>query len=140
MARASCIPIITKCAIFHPIHSELFDNRIIIHTREPMSNDLTLAGLPIEVLLDNLLPYVQVPDLCRLTCTSKVRFLWISNIIISPYMSSGSCLRFSVRTIPCGNANYSQTLISPVRGLLGQAAGSLYIEAFLNREVSFIIC
>ena len=47
-----------------------------------MSNSITLAELPIEVLLDNLLPYVQVPDILRLACTNKVRFLWTSNVLI----------------------------------------------------------
>jgi len=102
-----------------------------------MSNDLTLTELPIEVLLDNLLPYVRVPDLLSLACTSKVRFLLTSTTLINPYMSSGSSFQLSVVMIPCGSENYSQTSISPVREPLGQAAGSLSIEAFLNHEVCF---
>lgn len=98
-------------------------------------NDLTLAEVPIEVLLDNLLPYVQVPDILRLARTSKVRFLWKSNLI-NPYMSSGSSFQFFVRTILCGSENYNQTLISPVKQRLGQAVGNLSIEGFLIHEVS----
>ena len=100
-----------------------------------MSNDLTLDEVPIEILLDNLLPYVQVPDILRLACTSKVRYLWTSNFI-NPYMSSGSSFQFFVLTIPCGSENYNQTLISPAKQLLGQAVGNLSIEAFLIHEVS----
>ena len=103
-----------------------------------MSTNLTLAELPIEVLLDNLLSYVQVPDILRLACTSKVRFLWTSDTLITnPYINSGSCFQFSVPTIPCGSESYNQTSISLVTQLLGQAVGSLSIEAFLNHEVGF---
>jgi hypothetical protein len=101
-----------------------------------MSNDLTLAEVPVEVLLDNLLPYVQVQDILRLARTSKVRFLWTSNLI-NPYMSSGSSFQFFVLTIPCGSENYNRTSISPVKQLLGQAVGNLSIEAFLIHEVRF---
>lgn len=38
-----------------------------------MGNDLTLADLPVEVLLDNVLPFVPVHDLLRLASISKVR-------------------------------------------------------------------
>lgn len=100
-----------------------------------MSNDLTLDEVPIEILLDNLLPYVQVPDILRLACTSKVRYLWTSNFV-NPYMSSGSSFQFFVLTIPCGSENYNQTLISPAKQLLGQAVGNLSIEEFLIHEVS----
>lgn len=99
-----------------------------------MSNDLTLAEVPIEVLLDNLLPFVQVPDILRLARTSKVRFLWTSNLI-NPYMSSGSSFQFFVLTIPCGSENYNRTSISPVKQLRGQVAGNLFIEAFIIHEV-----
>ena len=99
-----------------------------------MSNDLTLADVPIEVLLDNLLPYVPVPDILRLTRTSKVRFLWTSNLI-NPYMSFGSSLQLFVLTIPSGRENYNRTSISPVKQLLEQAVGNLSIKVFLIREV-----
>ena len=73
-----------------------------------MSNDLTLAEVLIEVLLDNFLPYVQVPDILRLARTSNARFLWTSNLI-NPYMSSGSS--FSVLlTIPCGSEKLQSDL------------------------------
>ena len=102
-----------------------------------MSNDLTLAEMPIEVLLDNFLPYVQVPDILRLARTSKVRFMWTSNLI-NPYMNSGSSFRFFVLTIPCGSENYNRTSISLVNQLLGQAVGNLSTEAFIIHEVSSV--
>ena len=101
-----------------------------------MSNDLTLAEVPIEVLLDNLLPYVQVTDILRLARTSKVRFLWTSNLI-NPYMSSGSSFQLFVLTIPYGSENYNRTSIFPVKQLLGQAVGNLSIEASIIHEVWF---
>ena len=103
-----------------------------------MSNDLTLADVPIEVLLDNLLPYVQVPDILRLARTSKVRFLWTSNLINLYMMSSGSSFQFFALTIPCGSKNYNPTSISPVKQPLGQAVGNLSIEAFLIHEVGSV--
>ena len=104
-----------------------------------MLNDLTLVEVPIEVLLDNLLPYVKVPDILRLARTSKVRFLWTS-ILINPYMSSGSSFQFFVLTIPCGSENFNRTSISLVKQLLGQVGGNLSIEAFLIHEVGSYLC
>lgn len=128
--------LLTTCAILHPIHFASFDNSVISSslTYSTMSSDLTLAEVPIEVLLDNLLPYVQVPDILRLARTSKVRFLWTSNLI-NPYMSHGSSFQFFVLMIPCGSENYNRTSIFPVKQRLGQAVGNISIEGFTIQEV-----
>lgn len=40
-----------------------------------------LQELPVELFLDNLLPFVPVPDLLRLTCCNKVSTsLWLLGV------------------------------------------------------------
>jgi hypothetical protein len=86
---------------------------------------LLLADMPVEVLLDNVLPFVSALGLLHLGCTNKV---WtaadsgFSQLTIFVFFPS-FFLHYAM-TILFGNANCSMILISREKVPLAQAATS----------------
>lgn len=94
-----------------------------------------LPDIPVEVLLDNLLPFVPVRDLLSLTCCNKVCSF---GSFFGPFLNEiqyVSFFPFFVRMTPYGNASYLRISTSQARELLAPVAGNLSIAVFLNHEV-----
>jgi hypothetical protein len=84
---------------------------------------IMLADLPVEVLLDNILPFVSARGLMRLGCTNKVRITAVQasqTDHLLRYFPSFS-LHYATMIL-CGNANCRKTLISRGKAPLVPAA------------------
>lgn len=94
---------------------------------------LSISDIPVDVLLDNLLPFIAVPDLLNLACTNRF-FAILSEYFRSALPNINCLLTPQSPMILYGNENSEMTLISRVLELPVLVAGNLSTRVWVSHR------
>ena len=97
----------------------------------------SLAELPVELFLDNVLPFTQVSDILRLGCTSKVLIFPPQSYRKASADRTASFLHSFVPTKPFGGESLRPISTFRVMGQLAPQDGNSSIVASSDPAVNF---